>query len=54
MLNELSPMLASLDPGTIGPMGEASLRELSSYPSFSTPEEELDQLDLKLETIQLV
>lgn len=54
MLHELSPVLASLDPGTIGPMGEASLRDLSTYPSFSTPEEELDQLDLKLETIQIV
>lgn len=54
MLHDLSPMLASLDPGTLGPMGEASLRDLSTYPSFSTPEEELDQLDLKLETIPLV
>ncbi|MCP1133677.1 glycoside hydrolase family 78 protein [Paenibacillus polysaccharolyticus] len=53
MLQELSPTLASLDPATIGPMGEASIRELSSYPSFNTPEEELDELDLKLMTIQL-
>jgi alpha-L-rhamnosidase len=54
MLQELSPTLASLDPSTIGPMGEASIRDLSSYPSFNTPEEELDELDLKLMTIQLV
>ncbi|WP_190945652.1 alpha-L-rhamnosidase C-terminal domain-containing protein [Paenibacillus sp. UASWS1643] len=33
--------------------GGASIRELASYPSFSAPEEKLDELDRKLATILL-
>ncbi|SLK20917.1 MULTISPECIES: alpha-L-rhamnosidase [unclassified Paenibacillus] len=52
-LSGFSPVFATLNPETIGPMGEASIRELASYPSFSAPEEQLDELDRKLAMVQL-
>ncbi|MGG1617750.1 family 78 glycoside hydrolase catalytic domain [Paenibacillus sp. NRS-1782] len=53
ILIDFSPVFASIDAETVGPMGEASIRDLASYPSFEAPEEQLDELDRRLTAIIL-
>ncbi|KKB73056.1 MULTISPECIES: alpha-L-rhamnosidase [Bacillus] len=53
ILAELSPMVADLDPQVMGHAAQASIRELTAYPSFAAPDELLDELDDKLSKIEV-